>query len=120
MGSRPRSALPSLLRGGLSGKKTRDAASYPPLEGEGRSHRTKRSFVRSGRGGVNCSSAELPHRGLHAAHPTPARVAPSSGARSRDPLAQREPTQRRASLVSTPPGEGKKKSRRAFAFLNHN
>src|SRR3982074_3670273 len=67
------------------------APSYPPLEGEGRVGglqaavldrtpmlcigygRTKLSFVRSGRGGVNCSSA--PHHASSAAHPIPTCVA---------------------------------------------
>src|SRR5258708_21999109 len=60
---------------------------YPPLEGEGRPHRAKRSFVRCGRGGVICSSA---------AHPTPSRIALC--ATRADP---------------PPPGEGKKERHHA-------
>src|SRR3982074_2832848 len=84
---------PPLIDLGLSCMKAMVAArvAYPPLEGEGRVGglqaavldrtptlcigygRTKLSFVRSGRGGVNCSSA--PHHASSAAHPIPTCVA---------------------------------------------
>src|SRR5882724_6259397 len=46
--------------------------SYPPLEGEGRSLWTKRSFVQSDRGGV-IVHPQLIRPALAASHPTPSR-----------------------------------------------
>src|ERR1700688_3436435 len=75
-----------------------DEPSYPPLEGEGRPHRTKQSFVRCGRGGVIVHPQPI-HAALLAAHPTPARVA------------------LRATRADPPPaGEGKQEMRRSLIF----
>ena len=63
--------------------------SYPPLEGEGRPHRTKFSFVRCGRGGVIVHPQPI-HSALPAAHPTPARDAAIADLHMRSPCPPEE------------------------------
>src|ERR1700681_1064176 len=72
--------------------------SYPPLEGEGRPHRTKRSFFLCGRGGVIVHPQPI-HPVSLAAHPTPSRIALC--ATRADP---------------PPPGEGKLEMRESPVF----
>src|SRR5438552_18344469 len=69
--------------------------SYPPLEGEGRPHRTKLSFGRCGRGGVIVHPWPI-ITALPAAHPTPVRI-----------------TLRAIRADPPPPGEGKQEMRQA-------
>jgi hypothetical protein len=90
-------AYPPLEGGAIAYGKTGhgEKPAYPPLEGEGRSHWTKRSFVRCDRGGVIVHPQPI-HPALLASHPTPARVA--LRATRADP---------------PPPGEGKQEMRRS-------